>query len=677
MAQKLSKFSSACSRRETVKKSEKRSGQILILMAMLSTTLIILFGMVVGVGHLVQAKINLQNSVDLAAMSGASWQARFLNHISLINYRMRQNYKFVLYDMYVTQSRFNRGLQNAVQSAGSGGGLARISGTQTVFGICQQAYGYTPREGVDGGGNGVASDTDLCQNVDGINGRGRSIPPIIASPIVNLNPIVIAINAAILGLAQQVRDFCSSASGQNRNYFNYIMRHLEGRQAYQIQKLLEVLAAFDSAFGVEDEITGSSGGSGFEKIADQTIRETFFKNLISANKKGVRLQYLNPSKTRAFRNDGPDPASLSTSIFSSSPPQGSFVDYFERQRVRFSMYVADFGASCSTRVERVESPPPGTLLGLSRSRQNSGENSPVKIPFSIALRAEVKPNLLFWPRGLTPTLVAVGAAKPFGSRLGPPSELTNFETTGLRVSGENQSGAFANMSFYPGDAESPGAALLPGIGHVTVLRQLLGRLQLSGPNAGVNERRPSIQTTPSNLNCESPNPPFLCLALAPTLYESLFWNVFPFPPELYASNNPAIISEFPSDVDLTPAGDRFRYFMQDRMSLGFQTASESEIDKWHHTVTIGRNNVFRLNNRPVFFGDPLSVRSSWSPDFGFDASGLNPEDVNSGAAPRGRIGYQIKLVSLRQVCREIENGGTVTLDELAPYCNEDDLGIFL
>ncbi len=663
-------FQKSKSKIQTPSGGKKNQGQILILMALLSTTLIILFGMVVGIGHLVQAKINLQNSVDLAAMSGASWQARFLNHISLINYRMRQNYKFVLYDMYVTQSRFNRGLQNAVNTGG--GGLDRISGQSTVFGICQQAFGYTPRAGVDGPGQGVASDTDLCQNVDGINGQGRSIPPIIPSPIVNLNPIVIAINAAIIGLAQQVRDFCSSASGQNEAYFNYVMQNLQSRQSYQVGKLLEILIAFDEAFGKGDLVEAGGNAGGLQLVADRTIRETFINNLISASKQGIRLEYLNPSRTRAFRNDGANPSAISTSIFNDAPPQGSFSDYFERQRVRFAMNVADFGSSCSTRVTQVESPAPGTFLGLSRTRNGLGGGP--RIPFSIVLRAEVRPNLLFWPRGLTPTLVAVGAAKPFGSRIGPPSELTNFETTGLRVPGENSNSSLANMSFYPGDADSPGAALLPGIGHVTVLRQLLSRLPLSGPNAGVNEFRPSIETTPANLNCEGSNPPFLCLSLAPTLYESLFWNVFPYPAPRYSSGFPAIISEFPSDIDLGTAGDNQRYFMADRMAN--INAADSEIDKWHHTVTIGRNSVFRINNRPAFFGDPLSVRSSWSPDLGPNASDLDPASVTAGSQPRGRTGYQIKLVSLRQVCQEISDGGSVPLGGLATYCNDLNLGIF-
>lgn len=49
--------------------------------------------MIVNVGLLVHHKINLQNSVDLAAYYGAMRQAEMLNAMSHVNYQIRQSWK--------------------------------------------------------------------------------------------------------------------------------------------------------------------------------------------------------------------------------------------------------------------------------------------------------------------------------------------------------------------------------------------------------------------------------------------------------------------------------------------------------------------------------------------------------------------------------------------------------
>jgi hypothetical protein len=640
---------------EAKNRSPKKQGQILVLMALLSTTLVILFGFVVAMGHLVQAKINLQNAVDLAAMSGASWQARYLNHIALVNYRMRQNYKFVLYDIYITQSRFNTGLRNQVANPITDT-LERVPSNTQIFGICQQAQGYAPVQGVDAPGR-ATGNSNTCNLVQG---AGLTIPRIQAAPIVSPDPSIIAANIAIGALGQSIQDFCNEASGQNSRYFNWITQHFQNRQAFQVRQLLRVLSEFDSSFGVDSELDNS-------RTADQTMSKTFFDNLISANKQGVKISYLNPSKTRAFRNDGPNPEALANSIFGVAPPAGSFNDYFERQRVLFSAIAIDF-QNCSARANRSTVAPPGTLLGISRSRVSSNTDA-VRIPLNIVLKAEVTPNLLFWPQNLTPKLVAVGAAKPFGSRIGPPSELVNFELTGVRRSGENLSPSEANMSFYPGDA-GPGPTI-PGIGHKIILQSLLSRFP-RGANAGANFVRPSIDNPSGPIDCRTSNPPFICLSLAPTLYEGLFWNVYPFP-DVYAED-PSIVSEFPFDVTLGVA-DPNLYFMRDRMVS--TTPSTSELEKWHTTITIGDSPIFRRGGKPAFFADTISVASSWSPGYEYDASDLNPQGLNANQNFEGRRGYQIKLVSLSQVCDEIRSGILQPGPALSPYCtNNNALRVF-
>lgn len=72
-------------------------GQVAIFAALIFQVLFIFFAMVVNVGLLVHHKINLQNSVDLAAYYGAMKQAEVLNAVGHINYQIRQSWKLMAY----------------------------------------------------------------------------------------------------------------------------------------------------------------------------------------------------------------------------------------------------------------------------------------------------------------------------------------------------------------------------------------------------------------------------------------------------------------------------------------------------------------------------------------------------------------------------------------------------
>lgn len=83
-------------------------GQIAIFIALVFNVLFVFFAMIVNVGLLVHHKINLQNSVDLAAYYGASKQAEMLNAIAHVNYQIRQAYKLLQFRYHVIG---NGGLQ--------------------------------------------------------------------------------------------------------------------------------------------------------------------------------------------------------------------------------------------------------------------------------------------------------------------------------------------------------------------------------------------------------------------------------------------------------------------------------------------------------------------------------------------------------------------------------------
>jgi hypothetical protein len=70
-------------------------GQVAIFIALIFQVLFLFFAMIINVGLLVHHKINLQNSVDLAAYYGAMKQAEMLNGIGHVNYQIRQSWKLL------------------------------------------------------------------------------------------------------------------------------------------------------------------------------------------------------------------------------------------------------------------------------------------------------------------------------------------------------------------------------------------------------------------------------------------------------------------------------------------------------------------------------------------------------------------------------------------------------
>jgi hypothetical protein len=76
---------------------KSQRGQVAIFVALIFQVLFVFFAMLVNVGLLVHHKINLQNSVDLAAYYGAMKQAEVLNAVGHINFQIRQSLKLMTF----------------------------------------------------------------------------------------------------------------------------------------------------------------------------------------------------------------------------------------------------------------------------------------------------------------------------------------------------------------------------------------------------------------------------------------------------------------------------------------------------------------------------------------------------------------------------------------------------
>jgi hypothetical protein len=386
-------------------------------------------------------------------------------------------------------------------------------------------------------------------------------------------------------------------------------------------------------------------------------------------------------------------SSLANAIGLQGAVGGNFEQYFERQRATIKIKWVEF-KQCKVEVREALWAGDSTningggaaeyfFLGISRTRGTTGiagsNGAPaIKVPFNIILRATVKPDLLFWPRGLTPTLVAVSGAKPFGSRIAPSIRSSNLEVAGNFA--VPAGGTLANMSFYPGDLPGAGNGLY-GMGHKRILKELYNNLP--SPASGVNAARPHVGN--SSADCGGGSK-FLCMALAPTLYEGLLWSVFPFPEQQHG-RNAADVEAYPSEINLrlnrpaeppAPGGGQVgrigpllmaqAYEMVDRGS----TSSTAALNTWHTTALIGDDTTFRDGGKPLFFADDNSIASAFSPD-------LEQSEIGT-VGGKGRIGYQIKLTSLLALCNEIrtaQNDGSINTipSVLKLYCPDSGPGV--
>ncbi len=72
-----------------------QKGQVAIFVALIFQVVFVFFALLINVGLLVHQKINLQQSVDLAAYYGAGKQAEVLNAIAHVNFQIKQTWKLM------------------------------------------------------------------------------------------------------------------------------------------------------------------------------------------------------------------------------------------------------------------------------------------------------------------------------------------------------------------------------------------------------------------------------------------------------------------------------------------------------------------------------------------------------------------------------------------------------
>lgn len=436
-----------------------KKGQIAILIALAFGLIFLLIAMVVNIGFLVAAKINLQNSVDMAAYAGAAQQARYLTEIGKWNYEMRRNYKAMSFDYMVAM--------NAERNQADFKDYMTSSNITKVPVACASLQ----RQGSQGG---LIVKSKLCQNA--FDANDINIASILQKSEEALNagslaavaactgdPTSDACNSATSAAGQQIasdkslKDLASDESMKYGNYedksYNYNRRligwmlhdyrHLQsrirgvhfgnidigkydktGRWTFIKEKTTPVIfnnAPISVAAKVLNGYTNLNGpapnagqpmlldtnGQSLKNPIHNAAYETFKRNLLEIISDKAQLYHLVPSAASSSNN-------ITLQEFS-----GPYLRLNNHDVSFFVRYILIKKASPDTYQSFLVTPQRVTNFPIGVAKDNRvmtyytvvGVASTGNIPFNV-----------FFGSGQAsqePSLVAVAAARPFGSRIGP------------------------------------------------------------------------------------------------------------------------------------------------------------------------------------------------------------------------------------------------------------------
>ncbi len=249
---------------------QNSKGQVAIFVALIFQVLFVFFAMIVNVGLLVHHKINLQNSVDLAAYYGAMKQAESLNAIAHINYQIRQSFKLLTF---------------RYQQLGSAGSAA--SG--------QHPYDYAQKVIKSEDDKPLTYDTSFCvaytpwNTVNGTESYCKSIAPLsVPQPgIPSFGPsnIFSAFQGGIISIANTLADkagkYCSWSMATN---WLQLAKYISAYK-YDIRNRKKLLLALANEISKEDprDIQGDSIKEG--------VYKTLLRNLTYPSQESLRARF--------------------------------------------------------------------------------------------------------------------------------------------------------------------------------------------------------------------------------------------------------------------------------------------------------------------------------------------------------------------------------------------------
>lgn len=586
---------------------DNQQGQVAILFALVFTFMFVLFAFVVDFGHLIHNKMNLQIAADAAAYSGAAWQARILNQMSSVNYHMRQDYKELVMRMQVTHARHNRNFPRGSRALS----LPLSAPAQNNALVCLQAHGF---ETVRGRRYDVL--TNLCENADPAVG---GLPPIVVPPVIaSFDPFSRAIAAQIKEIQRQADIECNQGKVDNERLVRHLVRVFganspqnEGIRPDFHRRQMEALRDFMNEAAAENNPESSS------HPLLQTARNSALFNLTESNQNEFKFEILQPQ-------------------------EGKFISLNEIEAINSAVYF-DYNSRGSACVAYPGSLVFKSLLGF--------EKDPRYLTY-FGVKLTSKPKMLFMPQAWIdanfPTLEAYAVAKPFGSRLGP-SETSDPFIPVFRPQAQDSRLNFSVLA--PGDPN--------GDKGFSMSAKLLAYYDSLHPKN--NNGRPEGNRNrgwPEPFKNGSVRDPLQAIR-TPTIFDALFYTVFPDPGENIQSDylEPQLAEALYPDY-LEAAGPNNQFISNRKISSTppylknlpgrkgqsglIQVHVDTDFSGPHFDTYAVENPGTHSVTGP--FSLPGMTDEARAREFGF----ATPQMYHSAWAPPGesRIGYGVKFISL-------------------------------
>lgn len=427
--------------RSAGKRLASELGQMSIFLALTFQILFVFFAMVINIGLLVHDKINLQNSVDLAAYYGAQKQAEILNEIAHINYQIRQDYKLLAFRYWVvgtlgrhgesksqpppavsfmpgTQGPF-RALPDAVWMYRAPGGQGYAYEELPAVNIAHQMWHEFAIASAPPNGHSDSGETNFA-----FRQPGAITAPIVLPPTTNLPIATIGLNNMTLQAARQsqqlLQQSCEAAGGLSWLYAAQILGAYREAVAHRKTKIWDLRRNLVSTNMLDQQ------GQPVEKGVEETLK----RNLTDANREGFgQFEFINGlSRGGCEQDEGRGPGSPVIQDILTMPsiyyaevapvlnqPGSCQVNYLWISQIgAFAGNINQFDPSGylrqMTQGEPLPTDPRHSSLGF--------EKNPWCMAY-VGLRAKTRPRKPFAPFGQPIELEAKSFAQPFGGRVGP------------------------------------------------------------------------------------------------------------------------------------------------------------------------------------------------------------------------------------------------------------------
>jgi Flp pilus assembly protein TadG len=629
-------------------------GQMAIFIALIFQVLFVFFAMIVNVGLIVHDKINLQNSVDLAAYYAAERQAEILNAIAHQNYEIRQAWKLLSWRIRVLGDLGYAG-HPMQQSGGNDQDVSAFTAGANTNG----ASNWRPTVCVNhvlwsGGDQNVCSDSKIV------------IPPIPTTIVVApFLPWNILIKEKTDELQQKAGNDCRKTGPLN---FKMAIRWITAYRT-QVARSKEIIRRYAELLSQDagdfKDVNGNTAKGGALKTLKNNLTRANYKSLESngfrlLNSLGMTGDYkkwLNevPIYPTIFFTDLTGGGGTKKCTGSSKPINikgaGGWPEAMGAPTSDYDIY-------------RFE---PSDVHDLHHSVFGV-EKNPWMMAY-VGVYAETKPRKPYLPFGEPITLKAKAFAKPFGGRIGPwffkkwpqGSHRSAGNTTdktdalmpmpmniddGNKVSISEQELAVPNYSRFPGDilgllsrmalssfrnAIYNKGHLMPGFYGGTPTG-IDGLAMAPAQSTGMNGSLPILEY----------NAPWIreieLAAIAPDLFDVTYYSIERDDFDLYTKKS----------VD-------GKIFTEDEMPLDI-----GSLDKYHVRnieTQIKAKKQYASPNAFWFIKEPKHLLTGWAPsgafkyDFPTEVFGeCNTESSDKAPVPGkcaagGRVGYSVKIIA--------------------------------